>query len=133
MNWSKIVLAGVVGGVAHTLANYVMHGMIMGSTYMSYPEVFTQEESGAYWFFVVGAVIGIMAAILFAKTRPSWGPGLGGGASFGFYLGLVFFFANMYPALTIEGFPYYLSWCWGGMDLIAYTILGAVLGAMYKQ
>lgn len=133
MNWSKIVLAGVVGGVVNTLANYVMHGIIMGSAYMKYPEVFTQEESGVHWFFVVGAAIGIMAAVLFAKTRNSWGEGLGGGATFGFYLGLVLFFTNMYPALTIEGFPYYMSWCWGGIDLIGYTILGAVLGAMYKK
>lgn len=132
MNWSKVVVAGVAGGIVNTLANYVMHGVIMNKTYMSYPEVFTQEDSGAYWFFLVGAAVGVLVAVLFAKTRSSWAEGMGGGATFGFYLGLAFFFTNMYPALVIEGFPYYLSWCWGGIDLIGYTILGAVIGAIYK-
>ena len=135
MNWSKIVVAGVVGGVVHTLAAYVMHGIIMANTYVKYPEVFRQEDNSpaVYWFFVVGMLIGVTACVLFAKTRDAWGDGVGGGATFGFYLGLVVFFLQFYPTLVIEGFPYYLSWCWGGIDLIGFTILGAVLGVMYKK
>ena len=133
MNWSKIAIAGVVGGVVHTLANYVMHGIIMANAYMKYPDVFTQEEAGVHWFFIVGVIIGIMACVLFAKTRSSWADGFMGGATFGFYLGLVIFFLQFYPTLVIDGFPYHLSWCWGGIDLIGFTILGGVLGALYKE
>lgn len=133
MNWSKIVLAGVVGGIVQTLYNWLMYGVVLGDTHAGYPEVFVQEESGPQWFFVVGIAVAVFAAILFAKTRSSWGEGLGGGAAFGFFLGLVIFFFNFYPSLTIDGFPYYLSWCWGGIDLIGFTLLGAVLGLLYKR
>lgn len=135
MNWSKIVVAGVVGGIVMTLVNYVLHGIVMANTYSSYTDVFRQEDNqpGVYWFFVVGALTGIVACALFAKTRSSWGEGFGGGAAFGFWAGLLVFTLQFYPTLTIEGFPYFLSWCWGGIDLIAFTILGGVLGAIYKS
>lgn len=135
MNWNKILVAGVAGGIVMTLVNYVLHGVIMAGTYTRYPEVFRQADNAAavYWFFIVGALTGVAACALFAKTRGSWGDGFGGGAGFGFWVGVVVFTLQFYPTLTIEGFPYYLSWCWGGIDLIAFTILGGVLGVMYKR
>ena len=48
------------------------------------------------------------------------------------WLGWIGFFAQFYPALTIAGFPYYLSWCWGGIELIGWLIFGWVAGALYK-
>ena len=43
------------------------------------------------------------------------------------------FFAPFYNSLVFEGYPYYLSWCQGGSNLIAFVVLGAVLGLIYKQ
>ena len=133
MNWSKTIIAGVVGGIVMTLADYVMHGIIMANTYMKYPEVFRQDEAGVYYFFLVGICVAIMAAILFGKTRAVWAAGVMGGVTFGFFLGLVAFFTNFYNPLVIAGFPYHLSWCWGGINIISFTILGAVFGAMMKK
>lgn len=132
MNWSKAIIAGVVGGIVKTLADYVMHGIIMANAYAKYP-VFTQEEEGVHYFFIVGISIAVFAAILFSKTRASWGEGPMGGATFGFFLGLVFFFYPFYSPLVLEGFPYHLAWCHGGIELIGMTITGAVLGAMIKK
>ena len=131
MNWSKIAIAGVVGGVVHTLANWVMH-MTLNNAYMSRPEVFRQDNAGVHWFFVIGVLVGVTACALFAKTRSAWGDGFMGGAGFGFCLGLVMFFQQFYPTLVIEGFPYHLSWCWGGINVIGGVILGTVLGSIYK-
>lgn len=132
MNWTKAIVAGVVGGVVLTIADFVMHGMIMSNTYMKY-SVFTQEEANPAYFFLVGIVIAITSAILFARTRGSWPAGIKGGVIFGVFLGCVLFFRSFYNPLVLEGFPYYLSWCWGGITMIGSVILGAVLGAMYKS
>ena len=132
MNWSKAILAGVVAGIVKTLADYVMHGVIMADAYAKYP-AFTQEESGVHYFFLVGISIAIFAAILFGKTRSAWAEGTRGGATFGFFLGLVFFFDPFYRPLVMEGFPYHLAWCQGGIQLIGFTISGAVLGLMMKR
>ncbi|TNF71150.1 MAG: hypothetical protein EP299_12510 [Acidobacteria bacterium] len=132
MNWTKAIIAGVVGGVVLNLADWVMHGMIMGSTYTKY-EVFTQEPANPAHFFLVAVVLGVASAIFFARTRGSWPAGIKGGVVFGAFLGLVLFFRSFYNPLVLEGFPYYLSWCWGGINFIGSVILGAVLGAMYKS
>jgi hypothetical protein len=131
MNWSKTTLAGVAGGIALWLANFVLHGLIMGATYEEY-EVF-RMDGGVFHFLLVAVMMSFFAAVLFGRTRGSWAAGIQGGATFGFYLGLFSFFAHFYNPLTIEGFPYYLSWCWGGIGLIGLTIMGAVVGMVYKE
>ena len=131
MNWSKAVIAGLVGGVALWFSNFILHGLVMGGTYQKY-EVF-RMDSGPMYFLAISVLMAVFAALLFAKTRGSWAAGLTGGATFGFFLGLFTFFAHFYNPLTIDGFPYYLSWCWGGIGLIALTIMGAAIGLVYKE
>lgn len=130
MNWPKVIIAGVVGGIALWIANFIMHGLILGNTYAEYP-VFKLEGNPVY-FLLAAVLMSLFAAMLFAKTRGSWAAGLKGGATFGFFLGLFSFFAHFYHPLTIEGFPYFLAWCWGGIGLIALTIMGAAQGLTYK-
>ncbi len=133
MSGSKTIIAGVVGGIVMTIADYVMHGIIMRNTYMKYSEVFRQDDAGVHHFFLVGIMVALATAFLFAKTRSVWADGVMGGVMFGFSLGMVIFFTRFYSSLTIEGFPYYLNWCQGGMAVIAFVVLGAVLGAMIKK
>jgi hypothetical protein len=109
-----------------------MHGFIMADTYMRYP-VFTQEQANPLHFLLTSVLIGLAAALLYAKTVDSWTGGWKGGAVFGFFLGLFGFFPNFYDALVYEGFPYFLSWCWGGMGMIDAVIGGALIGAIYKK
>lgn len=133
MKWSKVVLAGVLAGIATWIADYVMYGVIMADTYVKYSDVFSQEAASPFSFLLVAVCIGLAAAILFGKTRSSWAAGLKGGATFGFFLGLVAFFSPFYSSLVIDGWPYYLSWCHGGISLIDGVIGGSVLGLVYKQ
>ena len=135
MNWKKACLAGVVGGIVLWILGFILHGIIMGGTYMKYTEVFSQEEDpiNMIWFLVLAIAIAIVAAIIFAKTRSCWADGVAGGATYGFYLGLFTFFPQFYNSLIIDGFPYYLGWCWGGISMIEMVILGIVLAAVYKQ
>lgn len=133
MNWTRIVIGGVVAGILTNLANYVMHGMIMANTYKKYDQVFSQTAANPLKFFAVAIVMWICVAVLFGKTRQSWAAGWNGGLGFGFFLGLASFFANFYHPLVIDGFPYHLAWCWGGIGLIGGLIGGAVLGALIPK
>ena len=133
MNWKKALLAGAVAGIALNISEFVMHGLIMSGTYMKYPDVFSQDQSNPLYFLLVAMCIAIFGAILFAKTRQCWADGFKGGATYGFFLGMVFFWARFYDAIVYEGYPYYLSWCQGGINLIVIVIAGAVMGAIYKR
>ena len=133
MNWQKALVAGVAAGIAASIAEFVLHGMIMSSTYMKYPDVFTQEQANPLYFLLVAVCMSIFAAILFGKTRQSWADGFQGGATYGFFLGMVYFWPRFYDAIVYEGYPYYLSWCQGGINLIVAVISGAVMGALYRR
>lgn len=133
MNWTRVLLGGLVAGIVTNLADFVMHGMIMANTYKKYDQVFTQTQASPAKFAAVAIMISIFVAILFAKTRGSWADGAKGGVTFGLWFGLAIFFLNFYSPLVIAGFPYYLGWCWGGMGLIDSLLGGAVLGAIIKR
>ncbi len=133
MNWGRIVIAGVVAGIVVWLADFVMHGLIMGNTYQANPGVFAQEEASPFWFLAISVCIALTVTIFYAKTCDCWASGLAGGVTFGFFLGLVAFFGPFYFPLVIDGFPYYLAWCWGGIHIIEAVIGGAVIGSLYKK
>lgn len=133
MNWNRLVPAALVGGLAMWLASFVLHGMVMAATYAKYPEVFTQKAANPFSFLAIEILIALPAAALFARTRSAWAPGIGGGLTFGFWVGALSFFAQFFHPLVLEGFPYYLGWCWGGINMIVSLILGAVLGAILPR
>jgi len=132
VNWMKMIIAGVVAGIVLTIANFVMHGFIMANAYMKYA-VFAKEQANPVWFLVIAVCISLCASLLFARSRSAWPKGLMGGLTFGFFVGLVVFFMPFYYPLVLEGFPYHLGWCWGGIDMIGFLVVGAVLGLLYKE
>lgn len=132
MNWTKALVAGLVGGIAVNFYEFLVHGFVMADTYMKYP-VFDKEQANPVWFVLLSVLLGIFAAVIFARTRAAWPAGVKGGVTFGLMMGLIAFFAQFYYPLVIAGFPYYLSWCWGGISLIGYLIFGLVAGAIYRS
>ncbi len=131
MNWSKAFISGIVGGIALWVYNFLMHGLIMANTYAKYDAF--RQDANPVWFVVVTVLVGIAAALLFAKTRAIWAEGIKGGMTFGFFLGLVAFFNQFYSSLMYEGVPYHLSWCWGGIVMIGWLVYGAVASLIYKK
>lgn len=131
MNWIKVLITGFVGGVVIWLYNFLMHGLIMAKTYKKY-EIFRDDASPV--FYVLAFVfIAIAGALLFAKSRGSWADGVKGGITFGFFVGLIIFFSQFMNVLMYKGFPYHLSWCWGGIELIGWMVFGAVAGLLIKK
>jgi hypothetical protein len=130
MQWSKVLLAGLAGGVVVSIYDFIMYGLIMGSTFQKY-EVF-RSDANAMWFPVLAILTGLVGAVFFAKSRSAWSAGAKGGVNFGFWVGLIGVIANFYMPLTFNGYPYYLTWCTGGIVLVGWMAYGAVVGAMYK-
>lgn len=133
MNWTRVVLAGIAGGIVTNVCEFVVHGVLMKDTYTSRPEVFEQTEANPLFFLLIAIATALVMAVLWAKTRSCWPRGVKGGATLGFFVGLFLFLANFYYSLVIADFPYYLSWCWGTSSLIFAMITGSVVALVYKD
>jgi hypothetical protein len=132
MNWTRVLAGGVAAGIVTNLADFVQHGMILAEAYKKYA-VFTKTAANPAMFAFVSVVVSLCIAILFARTRSSWAAGWKGGATFGFFFGLAIFFMGFYNPLVLEGFPYHLSLCWGGIGMIDSVLGGIVLGAIIPR
>ncbi len=123
----------ILGGIAMWLVSFVLHGVVLGNTYIGLPEVFSQEQANPFHFLLIELCVAIPMTFLFLKTRQCWSPGIMGGLTFGFWIGLVGAFAQFFNPLVIDGFPYYLAWCWFGTNVIIAMVMGAVLGLFIKR
>lgn len=103
MNWAKVFITGIVGGVVVWLYNFLMHGLIMAKTYEKY-EVFRQDASPVF-FALATIFIAIFGALLFAKTRNSWSEGLKGGITFGFFCGPDYLFLPVHKCSHHQRIP----------------------------
>ncbi|GJM43750.1 MAG: hypothetical protein DHS20C21_05920 [Gemmatimonadota bacterium] len=133
MNWMRVILTTLVGGVAMWLTSFVAHGLLLGSTYLQYPEVFSQEAANPFRFLGVEILIAFPAVLIFAKTRGSWAAGVGGGVAFGFWVGLVGAFGQLFLPMVITDFPCFLGWYWVGISVAVSIVLGIVAGLMIQE
>ncbi len=130
MQLNKALTAGAVGGIVMAIYDYLVHGMLLAGQYQAI-EGFKQADN-PIWFPVVTIVMGLVAGILFAKTRGSWESGAKGGMMFGLWIGLLGGFAAFFSPLMIKGFPYAMAWYSLVVQVIGWMIYGAVAGSMYK-
>ena len=45
MNWTRIALAGAAAGVVTWIADFVLHGVVMGATYQRLGQVYSQTPA----------------------------------------------------------------------------------------
>lgn len=133
MNWTRVGIAGIAAGLVTWISDGLQHGVVMAETYKGLSQVFTQTQASPAWFLLIAVTLCLMSALLFARTRGSWAPGWKGGLTFGFFLGLVVFFQRFYDPLVVDGYPYYLAWCQGGISMIDSLLAGAVMGSIVKS
>lgn len=136
MNLGRAIGAGLAAGFVQNIANFVMHGLVLGGMYLDQPAFVQEPDSMAMqivWFLVIALVLGVVASLLFASSRQSWQPGAKGGLHFGVLLGAVVGFQQFYLTLVVNDFPYHVAWLWLAVDVISFGIGGMVLGAVYKR
>lgn len=136
MNWGRAIGAGLAAGFVQNIANFVMHGLVLGGMYLDQPAFVQEPENMAMqivWFLVIALVLGVVASLMFASSRESWQPGAKGGLHFGVLLGTAIGFQQFYLTLVVNDFPYHVAWIWLGVDIISFGVGGMVLGAVYKR
>ena len=83
---------------------------------------------------VSNVVAGLVFAWVYLKVAGSFASGVSGGATMGFYAGvLVNFPSAIFLSVVLQNFPYALSWLWVVAGIVFYVIAGAIAGALNRR
>ena len=128
----KRYLAASVAVFAFSMAlGYLVHGVILQSTYQSIQGVWRTDMQSKMWInTLVALLVSFLAVYIFTKGYE--GKGIMEGLRFGLVIGLFLSIPAAYGTYMIIPIPYYLALEWFLYGTAQWVILGAVAAAVYK-
>lgn len=133
MNTKKFVLAFIVVYVLLELTNYLVHGVILASTYNSegVKELFRPDMMSNMWImWVTDLIWSFFFVFFFVKGYEN--KGIMEGLRYGFYMGIFFAMVSAYQTYAMYPIPYSLAFEWFIYGLIQFLILGYAVATIYK-
>jgi len=128
----KFWVGFVVVFVAMEILSYLIHEVILGSTYQSIQDVWRQDMVSLMWIYHVLAVIGaFFFTLIFSKGYE--GKGAVEGVRYGLYIGIWMSSGMAYGSYAMINIPYSLAVQWFIYGIIAYIIYGVVLAMVYGK
>jgi hypothetical protein len=135
MNYGRIVLAGVTATVVFFAYGFLVHGWLIAKDYIPYPEGVYRSGDAAQShmaFGLAGLFIAILVfATIYAKCCER-GRGAGEGARLGLLFGIFMagaFVGVNYATINIGG---KLALELAASELVEWTLVGIVVGLIYK-
>jgi hypothetical protein len=132
MNWKKFFIAFIAAFVFLFAFGFLWYGTLMHGVHQEVPALFRPEaEFGSYFpWLVFGLIVtAFFLTLLFARFLPAGGAGAGAGL--GILLALVFM-GNDFIGYAVHPLTTKILWGWIVGCLIEFTIVGAIIGAIYK-
>lgn len=135
MNTRKFVSAFIAVFVVLEITNYLVHGLILGSTYTSEvvsnlfrPMEDMQSKMWVMW--VADLVWSFFFVLIFIKGFQN--KGIFEGIRYGIYIGLFWSFVHAYGQYSVFQLPYSLIFQWFIFGFIQSIVLGIVAAQLYK-
>jgi len=135
MNQKKFWVAFIVIFIVYEITNFIVHGLILGSTYMS-EEVAPLFRPPAIldstmWIRLFTELVwSFFFTFIFVKGYDN--NGIMEGIKFGVYIGLFYSFVWAYQSYWMYPMPYSLAFQWFIFGLIQCVILGILAAVIYK-
>ena len=135
MNPKKFWIVFIVIFVVYEITNYVVHGLILGPTYMSeeVAPVFRPQAvlNSTMWVRLFTELVwSFFFTFIFVKGYES--KGIMEGVKHGIYMGLFYSFVFAYQSYWMYPLPYSLALQWFIFGLIQCVILGILAAMIYK-
>ena len=135
MNPKKFWIVFIVIFVVYEITNYVVHGLILGPTYMSeeVAPVFRPQAvlNSTMWVRLFTELVwSFFFTFIFVKGYES--KGIMEGVKYGIYMGLFYSFVFAYQSYWMYPLPYSLALQWFIFGLIQCVILGILAAMIYK-
>jgi len=133
INVKRLIMATLGVFVFILASDFVIHQLILGSTYHEFPSLWrSEEEMKSYMLYMlIGQfLIAKFFTLIFAKGYE--GKGVGEGLRFGMLIG-PFAVAPSFIQYAVYPLPSILLWSWVGLGLIQSILAGLVVGILYKK
>jgi hypothetical protein len=135
MNGKRFFLSFIVIFVLLEIFSYLIHSVILSSTYMSEgsKQLFRPEEqmnSYMWVIWVTDLIWSLLFVFFFVKGYEN--KGIMEGLRYGFYMGVFYSFVQAYQQFAVYPIPYSLALQWFIYGLIEMLILGFAAALLYK-
>ena len=111
---------------------FIIHGVILDSTYKSIQGVWRADMESLMWIYHVLGVIGAFFLTL-VFTKGYEGKGVTEGVRYGLYIGIWMSAGMAYGSYSMINIPYSLALQWFIYGVIEYVIYGIVLASVYGK
>lgn len=126
----KLWLGFVVVFVAMEVLMFLIHGVILGSTYQSIQDVWRPDMQSYMWVYHILAIIGaFFFTFIFSKGYE--GKGIAEGVRYGFYIGVWMSSGMAYGSYAMIEIPYSLALQWFIFGIVGYIVYGVILAWIY--
>jgi hypothetical protein len=133
MNVKKVLLTALAVGVVMNIFDFVVQGQLLAGWYSQF-SVFRKGPPPVPWLVVGDFVAALVFVWVYDRVASAFASGPQGGATYGFYAGVLVNFPTwIFAYLLMEGFTYNLAWGWTAIGILWCVIAGAVAGAVYKK
>ena len=128
----KLWLGFVAVFVTTEILNFLVNGLILGSTFQSLQNIFRQDMMSKMWIYHVIMVVGSFFFV-FIFSKGYEGKGIGEGVRYGLYIGIWMSIGMSYGTYAMIAIPYSLALQWFIYGVITYVIMGVVLSLVYGK
>jgi hypothetical protein len=136
MNIGRIILGGFVGGLIINVVEQVVHGIVLRDRWDEVMKKVTEHPVGTQamvLFWIIGFVIGVALAWLYAAIRPRYGAGPKTAIVASIYLWIVSSLLLVVGLTPWNLWPRDLSLISLVVSLIEYIVAGLVAGYLYRE
>jgi hypothetical protein len=131
MDFKKFLAIGLAVGIAANIVDFLVHGQLLADFYTHPP---FRQGINPGWMILSDFVAAFVFAWFYLAVAGSFAPGVPGGATMGFYTGVLLIFpAAILMHLMFEGIPYYLAWIWIFYTVAWYVCAGVIAGAINRR
>ena len=129
----RLFLPALIVGVVVNLYDFVVHGLLLtGPLYSKLPLM--RQAMSLPRLVLTDFVAAFVFVWVFQRVRACFAPGVAGGATFGFYAGVLVNFPTWIAShLLLKGFTYGLALAWILTGVVWGVLAGAVAGALMSR
>ena len=128
----KVLLGWVAAFITIEVLNFLIHGVLLGSTYTSLQSLWRPDMNEKMWIMHLVTLTGsFFFAFVFSKGYEN--KGIAEGVRYGFYVGVWMSIGYAYGTYGMIAIPYSLALQWFLYGVIEYVIAGVVLAMVFAM